>query len=271
MPIERSVVWMPQIVDRILYQFGASSEEESSAARIRKGIVQDGPEKLHVVYDLAKQWIEAEADFSRRVMEFSDACSQSAFLQKKAAFMETVMDVLAEFCDPQELRYPSIAVPDTNALLHHPELIEELQRNGSYLLLVPATVLQELDGLKHAEEQASEEEQMRAQASRHISSKLASLVDAGADWVQTGVESHPDLIPEELRTGSMENDMRILSVALQYNAKPVSLITDDNNLKLMSKNCHGIKAISSENFLQMLAHSGSMASGKGKKKKKKKK
>lgn len=271
LPIERSVVWMPQIVDRILYQLGASSEEECSAARIRKGIVQDGPEKLRVVYDLAQQWVDAKMDFSRRVMDFSDACIQSAFLQKKAAFMESVMDVLAEFCDPQELRYPSIAVPDTNALLHHPELIEALQRNGSYLLLVPATVLQELDGLKHAEEAAPEEEQMRAKVSRHISSKLASLVDAGADWVLTGVESHPDLIPEELRIGSMENDMRILSVALQYNAKPVYLITDDNNLKLMSKNCHGIKAASSENFLQMLAHSGSMTADKGKRKKKKKK
>lgn len=150
-------------------------------------------------------------------------------------------------------------MPDTNALLSHPEIIDALRKDGSYLLLVPAVVLRELDGLKNSEKKDV------ADNSREVSRSLSVLVEKGADWVQAGVESNLDLVPEEVRTGSMQNDMRILSVALRYNASPVCLITDDNNLRLMSSGCRGIRTLGSEGFLKMLGQEGQEPSaGKGK-------
>lgn len=253
MPIERSVIKVLQAVNRILHEFEEQpGEEKCSAEHIRECIVKDGPEELRKLHEMTRQWNEAIENFSHQVLDFSEACKLSVFLQEKTEFMDKVIGVLEEFYDPRKLRYPNITVPDTNALLHHPELIEELQRNGKYLLLVPATVVQELDGLKQTDEQSPEADKKRAKTSRQISKKLVSLAEADAEWVQTGVQSNLNLIPEEIRNGGMENDMRILSIAVQYNAKPVFLITDDNNLKLISQNCHGIKTVSSDNFLQML-------------------
>lgn len=267
MPLERTVVRLPQIVDRVLFQLGGIPEEECSAALIRSSIAKDATEKLMSIYDLLQQWNEAKSEFSEQVMEFSDACSQNSFLRGKSEFIDKVQNVLPEFCDPKELRYPNIVVPDTNAYLSHPELIETLRKNGRYLLLVPAVVLQELDGIKNAEDQEL------ARNSRRVSGSLVSLVDGGDDWVKSGVESNTDLVPEETRDGSMGNDVRILSVALSYNAKPVFLVTDDNNLRLLCSGFKGIRAVSAENFLRMLDQEAktTTSGGSGKKNSKKKK
>lgn len=259
MPPERAVARLDQIVGKILSLLGGLTEEGCSAALIRKAIALDATDRLMAIHELLQQWSEACDGFSKSVMDFTDACALSPFLRQKAEFIGKVSDSLSEFSDPKELRYRNIAVPDTNALLSHPEIIDALRKDGSYLLLVPAVVLRELDGLKNSEKKDV------ADNSREVSRSLSVLVEKGADWVQAGVESNLDLVPEEVRTGSMQNDMRILSVALRYNASPVCLITDDNNLRLMSSGCRGIRTLGSEGFLKMLGQEGQEPSaGKGK-------
>ena len=92
--------------------------------------------------------------------------------------------------------------------------------DGKSLLIIPMIVLDELDGLKNAED---EEKAYKArEVIRNISNYKAY------DWINVKESSHPELLSDDL--DKERNDNKILSIAIKYFVKKPILLTDDTNL-----------------------------------------
>lgn len=108
---------------------------------------------------------------------------------------------------------------DTCTLMKEPTLISWFD-DGKSLLIIPMIVLDELDGLKNAED---EEKAYKArEVIRNISNYKAY------DWINVKESSHPELLSDDL--DKERNDNKILSIAIKYFVKKPILLTDDTNL-----------------------------------------
>lgn len=128
---------------------------------------------------------------------------------------------------------------DTCALINHPEILEFAGQKD--ILIVPKTVLEELDGLKNDNKNG----QYARTAIREINSRAGKGI--------TISESFPQILSKDYDRNIKDN--LILSVALSYRKKNMALVTDDINLANKAKG-ENINAVSSEECLKSLHRSG---------------
>ena len=103
--------------------------------------------------------------------------------------------------------------------MNEPSLISWFD-DGKSLLIIPMIVLEELDGLKNAEDKE------KAHKAREV---IRNISDYKAyDWVNVKESSHPELLSDDL--DKERNDNKILSIAIKYFVKKPILLTDDTNL-----------------------------------------
>ena len=97
--------------------------------------------------------------------------------------------VTIHFCNDSFMRFNKVYIVDTCTLMKEPTLISWFD-DGKSLLIIPMIVLDELDGLKNAED---EEKAYKArEVIRNISNYKAY------DWINVKESSHPELLSDDL-------------------------------------------------------------------------
>lgn len=129
----------------------------------------------------------------------------------------------------------NIYIIDTNVFVRCPDIISRI--GSKYKIVIPATVLEELDKLKL---KAKKEKKNLNDAARNISSAFtkhfSSMEDADVSLLPTGFDRK-------------NPDCKILSVALKYKHENPILLTSDSILQSRASGL-GIKTISLDDFLR---------------------
>ena len=157
---------------------------------------------------------------------------QRAWLSK---VRDTVEAMVGAFSTPQR----SIAVLDTNVLLHHPPL-EEVDWStvigvGSVMLVVPRRVVEELDERKYVRTKIGDRARTRVGV-------LARYVAADAAQIRPGVDveivAPVDLDPDAARRQPIPADAKIIDACEALTAyagsNPVCLVTGDLNMQTLA-------------------------------------
>jgi rRNA-processing protein FCF1 len=127
---------------------------------------------------------------------------------------------------------------DTNALIEHLELLDEIKNNE---IIMPAMVLEELDHLSHRNK-------VQEQARRALKKAINMIA---SNKINEPVLSKLSIMPEEYQD-SRSNDNLILAIAYEYkDKKNVNLVTSDNYLIQKAKTL-GIKAYKPEEIKEMV-------------------
>ena len=155
--------------------------------------------------------------------------------------MQHLSEDIKYFYDSTVEGFKGIYILDTCAVVNHPELLETFN-SGKNCLVIPITVLEELDNLKTG----SDEE--RAAAARHAIKYIAALREEHPNWLKLGDTSQTDLLPADLQQYE-KNDYRIISVALKYFVKKPWIVTDDLNAGNIAESLK-LRTIASEKFLE---------------------
>lgn len=193
---------------------------------------------LSNIYNYVQAWTDTWNDLERRYPSLQVIIAQNPYISSINQNMAQIMEEVAKFFDKDFLKFDKVYVIDTCALVNNPDIISAFAGKKKCVLIVPVTVLTELDNLKDKEYGARE-------AIRQIS------MNSQEEWLHLASESYLDLLPDDYDKQS--NDIRILSVAVKhYTRKPV-LITDDTNLKNLAVS-QNIDSISGKSALKSLAH-----------------
>lgn len=127
---------------------------------------------------------------------------------------------------------------DTNALIEHLELLDEIKNNE---IIMPAMVLEELDHLSHRNK-------VQEQARRALKKAISMIA---SNKINEPILSKLSIMPEEYQD-SRSNDNLILAIAYEYkDKKNVNLVTSDNYLIQKAKTL-GIKAYKPEEIKEMV-------------------
>ena len=167
----------------------------------------------------------------------------SEFIPKECEFemckvnIDMVLDIISVFFGENINHYTNFYVVDTSTLVNKPKLISFFSGNKKDMLIIPTTVLTELDKLKTSED--TDESYKAREVIRQIEQFKS------AKWMNLRENSNVELLPRELNNGS--NDNLILSVALKYYLKQPTLITDDINFRNIASS-QGIQSMDSKTF-----------------------
>lgn len=150
------------------------------------------------------------------------------------AALESIKSAVYKLNDKSINNFSKVYAVDTNVLMNDPKIFDYI--DSKTLLVIPLTVIEELDKLK---EKADEDKKFKArEAIRNI--------EANNDKANIRKEDYDNsILPEGFDKN--KNDNKILATAMKFLAKDVILITDDNNLKVKSDS-QNIKYISLEDF-----------------------
>ncbi len=182
-------------------------------------IVLEQRDKLNDIYDETRKYQDERSRFESVIGDIASYTTPGTGLTYYMNNIESLRAALALFFDDRSMQYDKVYIADTSTLMHDPEMILSFVDNKA-LLVIPLTVLNELDGLKSDED---EDKTYRArEAIRNIEEYRS------CDWLNVGEKSVPELIPNDL--DAEKNDSKILSVAVRYTAKKPILLTEDINL-----------------------------------------
>lgn len=210
-----------------------------------------------------RTWRDAAERFKERIGPMEEYVRPGSGFAAMAALMDRVADALVLFMEDSAVKYGSVVVADTCALMNRPELISWFD-DGKAMLVIPQTVLGQLDEKKISED---EEEAYRAREAIRQINNYRSF-----EWLNLGEVSDPSLLNRDLDPNSSDN--RILSVALRYIVKLPTLLTDDINFRNIADAQPGITAMDTRAYemkKKYEAENGTKQQGKKEKKKGKKK
>ena len=165
------------------------------------------------------------------IRSYSDLCSDvNRYFSKIQETLNVISEVVAEFYDESALSYERIYVVDTCSIMNHPEILNKFTNNKSAFIL-PKVVIEELNMNKDFTGDAE-----KSTKARQAIAALTKYQQNNAKWLLTE-SSHPEYLPPEYPSAIDRNnqewqitDNLILSVALKYKVRNVTLITDDKNL-----------------------------------------
>ena len=170
----------------------------------------------------------------------------SALSSLSCQINKAVAHFKASYADPQD-HNKRIVVLDTNCLMHQLAILDKIKPSDEIVL--PTTVLEELDGLK--DDKIKDEWTDKAKKARAAIDRLNSF--------DNYEKPHLNLLEISEKDAS---DLKILSVSAYYRLCSSTLVTDDKNLINMA-NAEGIQAQSTQDYL---AGSSKKKSKKGRRK-----
>lgn len=112
---------------------------------------------------------------------------------------------------------------DSNSLLDYPDSIQRL--DPTQTAVIPNRVLRELDGLKRSSDEGTAH---KARAANRTIDEVRGREHVRFEQARTA------LIPKDLG-GDESADNQILSVAIAFSASPVTLVTNDKNLRIKAQ------------------------------------
>ncbi|MEI0517529.1 PIN domain-containing protein [Brachyspira murdochii] len=148
--------------------------------------------------------------------------------------LESIKSAVYKLNDKSINNFSKVYAVDTNVLMNEPKIFDYI--DSKTLLVIPLTVIEELDKLK---EKADEDKKFKArEAIRNIEANNNKANIRKEDYDNS-------ILPKDFDKN--KNDNKILAAAMKFLAKDVVLITDDNNLKVKADS-QSIKYISLEDF-----------------------
>lgn len=237
------------VVERSMLQLRRSSDSVSELladADIYKPLTEEDARLLCIankgslvqVYAELKSWREKQDDLSKAGVDLEKVARPDSPYMKAATSMESVGVGISPFYDESSLRYASVYVVDTCALMNSPALVDTFEDNKA-LLIVPTIVLDELDGLKSSDD--GERALKARDAIRAIDNHRAF------EWLNLRENGNPELLGDDCDKD--RNDNKILSIAVRYIFKKPTLITDDANLRNLAE-ANAIEAVGSSDYLK---------------------
>jgi len=136
--------------------------------------------------------------------------------------LKEVSQWLANYLGADIADFEKVYVADTSALMRHPELTDKFQ-HGRHALVIPARVIEELDGLKESSNNLTAKKARDAIKTVHAALQKS--------WCKTE-QSHPELLPPDYpedENGEKNGDNLILSTALHFWGHKPILLTGDIN------------------------------------------
>lgn len=150
------------------------------------------------------------------------------------AALESIKSAVYKLNDKSINNFSKVYAVDTNVLMNEPKIFDYI--DSKTLLVIPLTVIEELDKLK---EKADEDKKFKArEAIRNIEANNNKANIRKEDYDNS-------ILPKDFDKN--KNDNKILATAMKFLAKDAVLITDDNNLKIKADS-QNIKYISLEDF-----------------------
>lgn len=206
------------------------------------------------LYSEIRNWDDAVRSFAACGCSIEEIKHTASNIDAAVVFMDRLRDALSIFFDEAAVKFQSVFVVDTCALMNRPELISTFA-NGKSLLIVPVLVQAELDGQKESENEAT------ASQAREAIRQIEQYRDA--DWLDNTQNSCPKLLSRDL--DPTRNDNKILSIGIKYIHKNATLITDDINLRNLASS-QNIKSIDTNGYMNAKAHERKDAPNRKKKK-----
>ena len=230
----------------------------ASSETIRLALLNKEVDVLKDVREWTKEWQESLNSLQEKIeVHMSDADWHDTTFGLAAERANQITDAIAIFYDDAVSRYSKVYVFDTSALVHYPDVLDDFVSNRA-MVIIPKTVLAELDGLKEADD---EKTQYRA---RQAIKKIGEYRDEV--WLNLNEDNRIELLSESYQEEG-KKDFLILSVALKYRVKLPVMVTDDINFQTVAKS-ERIEAVTAHDLHESLV--GTSKSGKSKKKKKNK-
>ncbi len=258
-PAEQTLAEMRRAVGRII---GYLPELEDGWDResVREAVLAHKEDVRRFQSDV-RSWRDAVERFEERVGPLEEYTRPGSRFAAMRDLMDRVTDALTMFMEDSAVKYSSVVVADTCALMNCPELISWFN-DGKAMLVIPQTVLGQLDAKKGSEE---EDEAYRAREAIRQINNYRSF-----EWLNCGEVSDPSLLNRDLDPDGSDN--RILSVALRYIVKSPVLLTDDVNFRNIAEAQPGITAMDTRTYeIKKKYEAENAAKQQGKKKKGKKK
>lgn len=258
-PVEQTLVEMRRAAGNML---GYLPELENGwdSESVREAVLAHKEDVRRLQSDI-RTWRDAAERFKERIGPMEDYARPGSGFAAMAVLMDRVADALAMFMEDSAVKYGSVVVADTCALMNRPELISWFD-DGKAMLVIPQTVLGQLDEKKISED---EEEAYKAREAIRQINNYRSF-----EWLNLGEVSDPSLLNRDLDPNSSDN--RILSVALRYIVKLPILLTDDINFRNIADAQRGITAMDTTAYeMKKKYEAENAAKQQGKKKKGKKK
>ena len=211
-------------------------------------------DKISVLYDNVRNWQDLEKRFNDNIGDCETYDIPGSYFNKIRRYMHDVENSVSIFFNDKTKKYKQIFIIDTCALMNDPSVIEEFDDNKA-LLIIPQIVINELDGLKEAQDEE------KAQSAREVIRKINAY--ESYEWLDLQEESHPELLSADM--DKQRPDNLILSIAIKYVVKQPVVITDDNNMR-NSASAMSVKSMTLDGF-----HKSKQFSKEDTKKNKKKK
>ncbi|WP_300369570.1 PIN domain-containing protein [Brachyspira sp.] len=148
--------------------------------------------------------------------------------------LENIKSAVYKLNDKSINNFSKVYAVDTNVLMNEPKIFDYI--DSKTLLVIPLTVIEELDILKKNEDENIKFKAREAIRNIEDNNNKANIRKEDYD---------KSILPESFDKN--KNDNKILATAMKFLAKDAVLITDDNNLKVKS-DAQNIKYISLEDF-----------------------
>lgn len=182
-------------------------------------IVLSHRDAIEDLYHQVRKWQDEEERFTSKVMDFNEVLEPDSPFTNFKKNMDGLKNALATFYDDSFMRFNKVYIVDTCTLMNEPGLISWFE-DGKALLVIPLIVSEELDGLKHSDDQD------KAYTAREVIRNISNY--KAYNWLNIGETSHTELLSDDLDKNL--NDNKILSIAIRYCVKKPILLTDDTNL-----------------------------------------
>ncbi|MEI0509557.1 PIN domain-containing protein [Brachyspira intermedia] len=147
--------------------------------------------------------------------------------------LEGIKSAVYKLNDKSINNFSKVYAVDTNVLMNEPKIFDYI--DSKTLLVIPLTVIEELDKLK-----TNEDEDIKFKAREAI----RNIEDNNKANIRKE-DYDNSILPKDFDKN--KNDNKILATAMKFLAKDAVLITDDNNLKVKADS-QNIKYISLEDF-----------------------
>ncbi len=229
-PVEQTLAAMRRAVGDILELMPELKNAQDSES-VKEAVLAHDEDMRRFQRDF-RLWRDALDRFEERVGDLDEYIRPGDGAAAIVDLMNHVADALALFLEDSAIEYASVVVADTCALMNHPELISWFD-DGKAMLIIPQTVLNELDAKK-----VSEDEEKAFQA-RMVIRQIDNY--RSYRWLNLSEVSDPSLLNRDLDPNRGDN--RILSVALRYIVKSPILLTDDINFRNIANAQPGISAM----------------------------
>ena len=193
--------------------------------------------KLSQLKNTIEVWDEQIQILCETLPVFNVSIESDTYLAECIEVINKIKDVVSLFFGSPKLKYKQIYVADTCALLNRPEIVDKF-KPGNALLVIPMTVLEELD--KHKENYKNTKLQYQA---RQVIKRIDEYSDN--DWLDKSESADMELLPKDYREETGDN--KILSTVLKFLIKKPTLISDDANFRNKAESLK-ISTVSSETF-----------------------